>query len=160
MSPGATMTPSKFPSKRNVEDVDRSKLTEPAFTEEDWKDFKRGIDLFNAGKFWHAHEAWEQVWRRHHEDSRLFLQGLILMAAAYHLMIEKKRYTGARRNFEKALPRLRLFEPTFLDLPVTNFTKAIEETRDAILLLEKGGMTEIDDRPVPVVRFLGKKGEG
>ena len=96
----------RLPRKRSVEDVDRTKLTEPTFTDEDWEDFNRGIQLFNAGKFWHAHEAWEQVWRRHHEESRLFIQGLIQMAAAFHLMIEKRRLTGALSNFEKAFNQL------------------------------------------------------
>jgi len=141
-----------IPRKRNPEEIDPTKLSEPVFTDEDWKDFHRGIEFFNSGKFWHAHEAWEQIWRRHEEDSRLFIQGLIQMAAGYHLMIEKKRLSGALSNFEKALLRLRLFEPMFLDLPVSEFTAAIDHAKKEIRQLEKGARKEFDLGAVPVIR--------
>lgn len=43
-----------------------------------------GIDLFNHGYFWEAHEIWENPWRRAlaGSDRKLFLQGLIRLAAA------------------------------------------------------------------------------
>src|SRR6516162_651504 len=43
-----------------------------------------GIDLFNFGFYWEAHEAWEGVWRHYDrsETPALFLQGLIKLAAA------------------------------------------------------------------------------
>ena len=154
------MSQPRLPRKRRVEDADRMKLTEPTFTDEDWEDFNRGIQLFNAGKFWHAHEAWEQVWRRHHEESRLFIQGLIQMAAAFHLMIEKRRLAGALSNFEKALTRLRLFEPSFFDLPVTDYVKAIEQARAEIRRRERGETKETDLTVAPVIVFLGKNRTG
>jgi hypothetical protein len=43
-----------------------------------------GVDLYNQGFFWEAHEAWEGLWRAagHDAPQRLFLQGLIQCAAA------------------------------------------------------------------------------
>jgi uncharacterized protein len=43
-----------------------------------------GIDLFNHGYFWEAHEIWEGPWRAAPEgsDRRLFLKALIRLAAA------------------------------------------------------------------------------
>jgi hypothetical protein len=43
-----------------------------------------GVDLFNHGYFWEAHEAWEEPWQVERRDSphRLYLQGLIRLAAA------------------------------------------------------------------------------
>jgi hypothetical protein len=43
-----------------------------------------GVDLFNNGFYWEAHEAWEGVWRGHDrsETPAIFLQGLIKFAAA------------------------------------------------------------------------------
>ena len=29
-------------------------------------DFQAGVHLFNAGRFWHAHEEWETLWLRSH----------------------------------------------------------------------------------------------
>jgi hypothetical protein len=48
------------------------------------EDYLFGIDLFNAGCFWEAHEAWEGVWHacgRQGSEADL-LRGLIKLAAA------------------------------------------------------------------------------
>ena len=43
---------------------------------------QRGIELFNAGEYWEAHEAWEETWMpdRKGPDSG-FYKGLIQVAA-------------------------------------------------------------------------------
>lgn len=149
------MNQRKFLGRKTVNKIDPTKLTELILTDEDREDFNRGIRLFNEGRFWHAHEAWEQIWRRHPEDSRLFIQGLIQMAAAFHLLIDRKRYVGALRNFEKALTRLALFEPTFLDLPVSDYVTAIEKAKDQIQRVQNGEAKTIDLSVVPIIAFLG-----
>lgn len=60
----------------------------PHFTPDDWpscEPFLYGIDLFNHGYWWEAHEAWETVWLaaggRETRCGR-FVQGLIQLAAA------------------------------------------------------------------------------
>ena len=44
--------------------------------------FQDGIDLFNAGRFFECHEAWEQAWLRSAGADKLFYQGMIQAAAA------------------------------------------------------------------------------
>jgi uncharacterized protein len=46
--------------------------------------FSRGIALFNARKFFEAHEVWEELWLVEPEPEKTFLQGLIQLAAAFH----------------------------------------------------------------------------
>lgn len=43
---------------------------------------RRGVELFNAGRYWEAHEVWEEAWTpdRHGPD-RGFWKGLIQVAA-------------------------------------------------------------------------------
>ena len=43
--------------------------------------FRRGVALFNGVRYWHAHEAWETLWRAAPDDERDFYQGLIQLAA-------------------------------------------------------------------------------
>jgi len=52
-------------------------------------DFERGRDLFNRGRFFDAHEAWEALWLHAHGPRRLFLQGLIQIAAGCHKAYER-----------------------------------------------------------------------
>ncbi len=46
--------------------------------------FRRGVADFNAGRFFEAHEVWEELWLAAPEPEKTFLQGLIQVAAAFH----------------------------------------------------------------------------
>lgn len=74
--------------------------------------FVRGVDLFNARKFWEAHEAWEELWLAAESDVVQFLQGLIQLAAAYH-HVQRGTLPGAVRLFDAALGRLASFPQGF-----------------------------------------------
>ncbi len=97
------------PPRITVQDVAGRDLPEPALTDVDIADYLTGWELFNRKRYWHAHEAWEAVWKRHPEPSRLFFEGIIQLAAAYHLLTVKRRYRGMMGNFAKAEEKLRLF---------------------------------------------------
>lgn len=46
--------------------------------------YQRGIELFNHGEFFDAHEVLEDVWRASAGEEKRFLQGLIQVAVALH----------------------------------------------------------------------------
>ncbi|MER8440411.1 DUF309 domain-containing protein [Mesorhizobium sp. M1312] len=60
--------------------------------------FRWGIDLFNHGYYWEAHEAWEPLWHAAQQSAqhRQFFKGLILLAAAGVKIREGKRVAAAR----------------------------------------------------------------
>jgi predicted metal-dependent hydrolase len=69
--------------------------------------FEAGARLFDDGRHWDAHEAWEERWRIETENApRLFLQALIQLAAAFY----KSRVVGdaaaAARLLDKAGAKL------------------------------------------------------
>jgi predicted metal-dependent hydrolase len=115
------------PPKKKPEEIQREPLKELDMSTEDWKEFEHGVQLFNEGKFWNAHEAWEQVWLRHREDERLFFLGLIQLAAAYHHLVQKKNPRGMLSNFDKAYAKLEVFQPEYLGVFVTPLLRCIEE---------------------------------
>ncbi|HED65290.1 MAG TPA: DUF309 domain-containing protein [Planctomycetes bacterium] len=68
---------------------------------EDWdsnEDYLFGVDLYNEGFLWEAHEAWEGIWMaaRGDELQATFLQGLIQCAAAC-LKIRMEQPRGLER---------------------------------------------------------------
>lgn len=141
------------PSKTRVDQVKRTELIEPKLSPKEQELFDEGTDLFNKGKFWHAHEAWEGVWLRRTEESRLFYQGIIQAAAGYHLAVERPRISGAIRNFEKSLEKLELFPARFLGIDVTDLMNSL---RGAIKFLRITGTTG-DAFPRDLIPVLGQK---
>jgi hypothetical protein len=69
------------------------------------EDFLHGIDLFNHGYYWEAHEAWEGLWRvsraRGEHATTQFLQALIKLAAA-GFKVRQGRPEGVRRHASRA----------------------------------------------------------
>ena len=47
-------------------------------------DLNHGIELFNRGEFFDAHEVLEDVWRAAPEEEKKFLQGIIQVAVAFY----------------------------------------------------------------------------
>jgi predicted metal-dependent hydrolase len=66
-----------------------------------------GVDLYNHGYLWEAHEAWEGLWHASKPDrcQALFLQGLIQCAAAW-LKIAMDQPRGVERLAALALEKL------------------------------------------------------
>jgi hypothetical protein len=69
--------------------------------------FEEGVKLFNEGRFWEAHEAWEQLWKDIPEDSppRIFIQGFIQVAAAIDKYM-KKEYAGTEKLLPKGMSKI------------------------------------------------------
>lgn len=63
-----------------------------------------GAKLFNAGRFFEAHEAWESDWRESDPPDRPQLQAAILVCGVF-VLIEKGRFEPAERLATLALER-------------------------------------------------------
>ena len=107
------------------------------------QEYLAGIDLYNAGEFHAAHDAWEERWR---DDcgprEKLFLQALIQSAVVFH-HIEIGRRGAARRMYRMALEKFaRLGAERFMSLDVGDYLaglaralawlEAAEDPRDAV----------------------------
>lgn len=92
----------------------------PQLSEEDRNDLDEGLALFNAGKFWESHEAWERIWRRHAEPWRFFIQGLIQAAAAHH-QLRRGIHHGTVKHLKNALVKLEVAPPDFAGLALEEF---------------------------------------
>jgi predicted metal-dependent hydrolase len=96
-------------------------IVEPPLSPEQRRDYDEGWSLFAAGHYWHAHEAWERLWRPFTGPARPFVQGLIQLTAACHLLLQPSRLDGALRNLVKAADKLAPFadRPSFLGVDVS-----------------------------------------
>lgn len=100
------------------------------FTPEQWQScepYLYGIDLFNHGYWWEAHEALEVVWvaAGRNTETGLFVQGLIQISVA-HL----KRLQGfedvAQRMSSDGLDKMKNITGIFLGIDVLSFRQSVQ----------------------------------
>jgi predicted metal-dependent hydrolase len=104
----------------HYDSVERSTL-------KDHSDFyELGIDLFNQGRFFECHEAWEEVWKRADGEPKLFYQGLIQAAVAI-LHAQRGNLEGARSLYEKASAKLEAIPDEHMGLAIAELRTALAE---------------------------------
>ena len=89
---------------------------------------RRGAALFDAGRFWDAHEAWEEAWLEEDGEVRLFLQGLIQVAAGYHKATVQLQPGGCVKLLGSGLAKLQPLPPDFCGLQLGRFIAQVEQT--------------------------------
>ena len=87
---------------------------------------------FDTGRYWHAHEAWEDLWnalkqRNAAKDEILLIQGLIQTAALLYNH-QRKKSRGVRNQWEKLVPKLAPWFVVFAQTP-----KAQDQSRRLFL---------------------------
>ena len=100
-----------------------------------------GIELFNEGEFFDAHEAWEDVWHMAYGLKHDFYQGMIQCAVALeHYRRSNPRGVVSLYNSYRA--KFRDVPPVFMGLDVTAFLaemrQALRPVIEAEPLPEKG----------------------
>jgi hypothetical protein len=84
-----------------------------------------GVDHFNRGEYFEAHEVWEDLWHDTAGPDRRFYQGLIQAAVAvYHA--SNGNVPGARRLFHSGRRYMSAFPPRHLGLDISAFWLAME----------------------------------
>jgi predicted metal-dependent hydrolase len=90
-----------------------------------WKALARGADLFNRGLHWEAHEAWEELWLELEDEPKLFVQGLIQVAAAGHKAFVQHQPRGCVKLLTSALEKLEPAPADFLGIETGSFLAAV-----------------------------------
>jgi predicted metal-dependent hydrolase len=88
-------------------------------------EYKRGLALARAGRWFDAHEAFEEAWRAAAPGERDFFQGLV-HAVVFAYQAGRGRPVGAERQREKALRRLAPYGPVHRGLDLVRLRAALE----------------------------------
>ncbi len=128
--PGRDPHPTRDPQGHSYSDAPEAPI--PYRVPEEWaanEAYLYGVDLYNHGYLWEAHEAWEGLWHASKGDAvqAEFLQGLIQCAAAC-LKIPMGQPRGTERLAEQGLGRLeqvlRAVGPEYMGLDLAGFLAA------------------------------------
>jgi len=98
---------------------------------------EEGIRLFNDRYFFEAHEVLEAVWREEHGESKLFLQGLIQICAAYH-HTQNGNAIGAVTLLERGAEKIRRYPPGYLGIDTAPLLAHIEADRARLGRMHRG----------------------
>src|SRR5688572_19493152 len=95
-------------------------------------EYLRGIDLFNQGSYYEAHEEREEIWRHVQGEQKLYYQGLIQTAAAL-LHYGRGNRRGAHLCINNALKKLESLPHEFFSLNLALFTAELREFFGAVI---------------------------
>ena len=93
-----------------------------------------GIDLYNAGEYHAAHDAWEELWMGPvAPDEKLFLQAMIQSAVAFH-HLQIKRPGAARRMYLMSKEKFaRLNRRVFMSLDLYEYQSQLDRALSWLL---------------------------
>lgn len=108
--PGLTPHPRSDPRGHSYSPGGEPPIATQEPVPEKWRslhDYLLGVDLYNHGYWWEAHEAWERLWRASSGSvvAAEYFQGLIKASAA-QLKLAVGEPEGARRHAAQAVDHL------------------------------------------------------
>ena len=112
--------------------------------------FDRGVDEFNDGSFFEAHDTLEDVWMDVRGQERLFFQGLIQLAIGYY-HLTCVNYSGAEHLLGRGVSKLEGFRPAHRGILLDKVVDTARSTREKILT---GGDRELV-WVAPVIERIG-----
>lgn len=118
--------------------------------------FDRGIEEFNNGFFFEAHDTWEELWMDTRGSQRLFYQGLIQTAVGFY-HFSNENYRGACSQFSKALSKLEQYLPAYHGVDTTRLTFALRRCNEQAEALRDGHEGHSTPFSIPLIELLEKR---
>lgn len=107
--------------------------------------------LFNHHLFFEVHEVLEAQWREERDPARLFLQGLIQVAVAFH-HLERRNFRGAVALLHDGLEKLMPQRPAFLGVELHEFVAQLIACHQELHRLGPDGCDRFERTRIPRLR--------
>jgi uncharacterized protein len=112
-----------------------------------------GVALFNAGRWFEAHEVLEQAWIDEPGPLRQLYQGILQVGVGLH-HARNGNLSGGLRLLDRGMHRLAAFEPQRLGVDVTRLVHDAAAARRA--LAAPGGLQQYDWSQHPRVHMVAE----
>jgi uncharacterized protein len=110
--------------------------------------------LFNHHLFFEVHEILESQWREERDPARLFLQGLIQVAVAFH-HLERRNFRGAVALLHDGLEKLMPQRPAFLGVELEEFVAQLIACHTELHRLGPEACDQFQPTRIPRFQFHG-----
>ena len=115
-----------------------------------------GLHLFNAGKYFEAHEELEAVWREEQGPIRDLYRGILQIAVTY-LHITHANYDGAVKVYGRSLKWLKEWSDVCRGINVQKLRRDAEWVMQEVNRLGKERLAEFDSSQLPPVQWNEKR---
>jgi len=132
---------------------DNSRLIEENCLEPLPKLAKIGIEAFNRGEYFEAHEHLEDVWKEDPALGRSFYRALIQIAVAY-LQIERSNYRGAYKMLLRSRQWFHGLPEVCRGVDVRSLKNDSESVYHELMRLGPEGIADYDISSLSPVRFI------
>ena len=129
----------------------------PIFTEQEVEDrlhiLAAGVQQYNDGYFFEAHETLEDLWMQSPWPIRRFLQGVIQLAAAFVHFV-RHEYPGTIRLLGHAHEKLGDFAPQYMGIDVERLLSDVARAREELAALGPDRFKEFASEHIPKITLL------
>ena len=114
---------------------------------------RAGIELYNGGSYFEAHEAWEEVWLDAENSEREFYQGLIQITAAF-VHVTRNEYPGSVRLLDAGISKLARYGVRKEGIELASFVDGARKARESLLGLGEKRLREFDRSLIPRIELV------
>ena len=112
-----------------------------------------GIELFNQGNYFDAHEHLESAWMKTASPERNLYQGILQIGLAY-FQITRGNYRGAIKMFSRGQRNLAPLGDLMLGIQISQLRVDAQEVEDELRGLGSENMNNIDQTRFQPVRSI------
>ena len=88
--------------------------------------FFSGLQTFNSGNYFDAHEIWEELWSEYYLKDRDFIQGLIQLAVCF-VHLQNNNLNGAKSLINKSIKKLHRFSHDHRNIDLKGLKKIMKK---------------------------------
>ncbi len=111
---------------------------------------RKGIELFNLGEFYEAHEPLELAWMNTRSPERDLYQGILQIGLAYFQILQGN-YRGAIKMFSRGQRNLKPLGETLIGVDISQLRNDAKVVEDAIRLLGPSRLNDLDQGLIKLV---------
>ena len=111
--------------------------------------FQRGLDEYEKGDYFEAHEAWEDLWSDYNFPDRKFVQGLIQLSVSF-VHLGNGNLTGAKNLLKKCQQKFDDYNGIHREINLSDLKSSIEAVE--IVYSELNDCRDFDWDLVPALK--------
>lgn len=107
-----------------------------------------GVDLFNDGAYFEAHDHFEDLWMEAKHQDKDFYQGLVQVSVgSYHLICGK--FNGALSQYQKGVRKLNKYRFSEKNINLDKFLTEINPFIEKIIMYNSKKISNIEVTKIP-----------